>query len=547
MQNITYVTGHKNPDSDSICSAIAYSDFKNKMGQGSTIPIRLGNLNRETEFILNYFGVETPKLVETVKAQISDLKIDKVAPISPEISLKMAWTIMKKNNSKHLPVVNDEGKLLGLASISNLTTSYMDVWDNNILAKSNTKIENILDTLSAKCLYLHDENPTFKGKIVVAAMQPNSSKELIEENDVVICGNRKDAQSTIIESKASLMIVTGNHTVDDEILNKAKENGCSIISTPYDSFTTSRLIIQSIPISYIMTKDNIVSFKNYDFIEDIKDIMLKTRYRSYPVLDKNNIVVGSISRYHLISQRKKDVILVDHNEKTQSVDGLYDANIVEIIDHHRIADIQTGNPIRFRNEPVGSTATIVANIFFENGLRPSKKIAGVLCGAIISDTLLFKSPTATDTDKRTLKRLAEIANIVPEEFASEMFKAGTSLQGKTVNEIFNQDFKQFSLSGFKVGVGQVNTMDIEGFTPMKKDMVTLMENLCEKEDYNILILMLTDIIKNGSEIIVVGKDKDIVCSTFGVTLKDNSAYITGALSRKKQIIPPISSYIESNK
>jgi manganese-dependent inorganic pyrophosphatase len=547
MNDVIYITGHKNPDTDSICAAIAYAEFKNKTGSIQAIPVRLGEVNRETQFILNHFGVEVPQFIETVKVQVSDLRIDNVAPVAPDISLKMAWNIMKKNNSKTLPVVDEYDSLIGITTISNIFSSFMDVWDNNILSKSNTRLENIVDTLSAKHIYIHDENQKLQGKIVTAAMAPDSTEAIIEPGDVVICGNREDTQNVVLKCGACLMIITGNHNVGEDILEKAKETGCSIISTPYDSFTASRLITQSIPISYVMSKDNLVSFDTEDFVDEIKDVMLETRYRSYPVIDKGHKVIGTISRYHLISQNRKKVILVDHNEKTQSVHGLEDAEVLEIIDHHRIADIQTGNPIYFRNEPVGSTSTIVASIFFENGIRPSKKTAGLLCSAIISDTLLFKSPTSTNVDRHMLKRLAEIANIDVESFAREMFKAGTSLKDRTVDEIFHQDFKVFTINSLKIGISQISTMDLEGFTDMKNNMVTLMEKKALENGFNLIVFMLTDILKGGSELLVAGKDKELVMRAFNVKLNGPSVYLPEILSRKKQVIPPLTAAITSLK
>ena len=539
MKNVIYITGHKNPDTDSICAAIAYAEFKNKTGKIPAVPIRLGEINLETQFILNYFNVEKPELVTTVKTQISDLDIDIVAPISPDISLKMAWSIMKKNDTKTLPVIDENDRLAGVASVSNLASSYLDVWDNSILAKSNTTLENILDTLSAKCLY--KPNSTFKitGKIIVSAMHPDSTKSIIEVGDVAICGDREDSQLLIINCKAALLIITGNHAPTDEVIELAKTNDCTVIVTPYDTFTASRLITQSIPINHVMSKKDIVSFNSDDFIDEIKYIMIETRYRSYPVIDENSKVIGSISRYHLISENRKKVILVDHNEKTQSVLGLEDAEILEIIDHHRIADVQTGSPIYFRNEPVGSTSTIVASIFFENGIRPSKSAAGLLCAAIISDTLLLKSPTSTLVDELTLNKLSQIADLNIEEFAKEMFKAGTSLEGKTAEEIFYQDFKPFTLNTFKVGVSQVGTMYIEGFDPLKDDMIELMNKKAKEGGFDLILLMLTDILNGGSVLIAAGEHKDVISKAFDGTLTDDGVYIPGIVSRKKQVIPPI--------
>jgi len=539
LKNIIYITGHRNPDTDSICAAIAYAEFKNKTGKIHADPIRLGEINRETQFILNYFNVEQPELITTVKTQISDLDIDIVAPISPDISLKMAWSIMKKNNIKTLPVIDDNNRLAGVVSVSNLASNYLDIWDNSILAKSNTPIENILDTLSAKCVYKPEGPFKIGGKIIVAAMHPESTKSVIETGDISICGDREDSQKLLITSKVSLLIITGNHTPTDEIIKLAKTNKCTIILTPFDTFTASRLITQSIPIRYVMTRKNLVSFNSEDFVEDIKYIMIETRYRSYPVLDQNNKVIGSVSRFHLISENRKKVILVDHNEKAQSVLGLEDSDVLEIIDHHRIADVQTGQPIYFRNEPVGSTSTIVATIFFENGIRPSKSVAGLLCAAIISDTLLLKSPTSTLVDELTLKRLAQIADLNVEEFAKEMFKAGTSLEGKTAEEIFYQDFKTFTLNNFKVGVSQVGTMYIEGFDSLKEDMIDLMNKTAKENGFALILLMLTDILNGGSVLIAAGEHKEIISKVFNVTLTNSGVYIPGLVSRKKQVIPPI--------
>ncbi|MBE6059761.1 MULTISPECIES: putative manganese-dependent inorganic diphosphatase [unclassified Clostridium] len=546
MVNKVYITGHRNPDSDSICAAIAYSEFKNKTQRINAIPIRLGEISRETQFILDYFGVQPPQLVQTVKPQIIDLKIDTVAPIASDISLKMAWSIMKQKNIKTLPVIYPNEKLAGIVSVSNLAASYLDIWDNYVLAKSKTSLSNILETLSAKIVYLSDENLELKGKVVVSMMEPND-RNLIEAEDICICGDRELVQEFVLDCNARLMIITNNTNPSEKIIDLAKEKGCTIITTPYDSFTAARLIPQSIPIEYVMTKNNLITFSTSDFIEEIKDIMLETRYRSYPVLDEDGSVVGSISRYHLITQQRKKVILVDHNEKTQSVDGLEDADILEIIDHHRIGDIQTGQPIYFRNEPVGSTSTIVANIFFENGIRPSKKVAGLLCGAIISDTLLLKSPTATIVDEIILKRLAEIASIDIEKFAQEMFKAGTSLEGKSSKELLYQDFKIFNMGNFKVGVGQITTTYMDGFTPLINDLKTVMNEKASQGKFDLIILMVTDIFKSSSLFIVCGEHKEVFSRAFNIKLNNGTAYIDQVVSRKKQVIPPLTEVINQIK
>ncbi|MDY3362278.1 MAG: putative manganese-dependent inorganic diphosphatase [Clostridium celatum] len=545
MKDIIYVTGHKNPDSDSICAAYAYAELKNKIGDMNAIPVRLGNVNQETQYILDYFGAEAPKFLSTVKLKVEDLEFDVINPITPEISLKTAWNIMRDKNIKTLPVADENQHLLGVLAVSNLTSCYMDIWDNRILAKSNTTLDNIIDTLSAKASYINEEVTHFPGKIVVTAMQPDTMSGHIEEGDIAIIGDREEAQEALIKLNVSLMIVTGGYAPSERIVNLAKEHGVTIIVTQHDSFTASRLIVQSIPVGYVMIKENLVTFSTDDLVDDIKGIMTETRFRSYPVIDLNGKVVGTVSRYHLISDHKKKVIQVDHNERGQSVDGLEDAEVLEIIDHHRVADIQTNNPIFFRNEPVGSTSTIVAKCFFESGIRPSRKAAGLLCGAIISDTLLFRSPTCTQQDIYNCKKLAEIAGINIEEFAKEMFKAGTSLKGKTVEQIFNSDFKPFTIEDTKVGIAQVNTMDIEGFMPLKEEMLQYMDQKAKEASLDMVMLLLTDILNEGSEILVTGAKPEIVEKAFKVTLENNGAFLPGVLSRKKQVVPPITNAITS--
>lgn len=549
MKETVYIIGHKNPDSDSICAALAYAEYKNATGDINAIPVRLGEMNRETKFILEYFGVEPPTVLETVRISVEDLDFDKIAPVSPDISLRKALELMKKNNLNCLPVIDENEQLSGIVTVSDIIGAYIDVWDNGILGKSGTTIDNIKDTLAAEIITIPEKIKPITGKLLVLAMEPKSVGEYIEDNDIIICGNRKDAQELAINRNISLMIVTGSMKTDEKIIKIAQQKGVTILSTPYDTFTTSRLITQSVPISHVMTKEDLVVFTLEDLVDDVKDTMSQTRYRSYPVIDdnNNNKVVGLISRYHLISNMKKKVILVDHNERSQSVDGLEECEILEIIDHHRVADVFTSNPIYFRNEPVGSTSTIIGSILFENGRRPSKKIAGVLAAAIISDTLLFRSPTSTNMDKIILRRLASIANLDIEKFAMEMFKAGTSLVGRTPEELLKQDFKKFTIEDSNIGIAQVYTMDPDSLKDMKSDLISLMEQLSKEQGYSIFILMLTDIFKEASEMIVVGQNKELVAKAFGKTLDNDSFYVPDVLSRKKQVVPPITNILTNFK
>lgn len=543
MKDLIYISGHKNPDSDSICAAAAYSELKNKLGSVPTTPVRLGEVSRETQYILDYFGVKAPMFLETIKLKVADLEFDRIKPATSNMSLKQAWNIMKETNLKSIPVADKHGQLTGMLSTANLTSSYMDEWDNYILGKSKTTFQNIVDTLSANVLYENKEQTNFPGKIVVAAMQPESMRERIEAGDIAIVGDRPDSQKELINIKVSLIIITGSHTMHEDLITLAKNNGVTVITTPHDSFTSSRLIVQSIPVNYVMISEDLVSFSLDDLVDDVKAIMSETRYRTYAVLDDEGRVIGSVSRYHLISEHKKKIILVDHNERGQCVDGIEEAEILEIIDHHRVANVQTTNPLYFRSEPIGSTSSIVAKMFFEHKITPSKEAAGLLCGAIISDTLLFRSPTCTPIDKELCLKLAEIAGIDAEKFAQDMFKAGTSLKGKTIEEIFNQDFKPFVINGVKIGVGQVNTMDIEGFMPLKNDMLDYMNKKCEEGSFEMLMLLLTDIINEGSQVLVAGRKPEIAEMAFKMKLEDNTAYLPKVLSRKKQVVPPLTSTI----
>ena len=537
-----WVTGHKNPDSDSICSAIAYAEFKRKNGFNACAA-RLGDISRETEFILNYFNVPVPPFLKTVKTQISDLDIDLAVPITPDSTLQKAWTRMRLNNIKTLPIVDEDNYLHGLVTISDIANQYLEAIETNVIGKINTTLQNLMDTINGKLLCGHEDCFTGAGKVVIVAMQSQEMYSFVEKDDIVIVGNRKDAQHIAIELKASCLIVTNSSSIDEDVIERAKEANTIVIVVPHDTFTTSQLISQSISVSYVMTSDNIVRFNLDDFVSDIKVKMLQTRYRSYPVIDDNNVIQGFISRYHLISSRKKKVILVDHNEKSQSVDGIEEAEIVEIIDHHRFGDIQTAYPISVSLEPVGSTATIIANIYFENAIRPAKSIAGILCAAIISDTMNFKSPTSAYKDKITAEKLADIAGINISKFAVEMIRESSAIHGKTAKEIFHEDLKEFNLGNQKFAISQIKTMDMDCLKDIYDELVDYMKYLLDTEKYHLVMFVITDIIKEGSEVIVFGESIPLLEKAFDVKVKDNKAFLPGVVSRKKQIIPDISSYI----
>ena len=431
-------------------------------------------------------------------------------------------------------------KRQGLLSTSNIIEGYMDQWDSEVLKKAKTPVENVIDTLEANVIYLNNALKVIEGDIHIAAMSGSEAKKRIHENDVVIVGgDRSDDLEELISVKPSLIILTGSLTSNEHVVNKCKEQGISIVSTPFNTYQTSQQIVQAVPVEYVMIKGDIKTFSTDDTLDYMKEVMSETRYRGYPVIDLNNRCVGSISRFALLKGLRKKVILVDHNERGQSIPGIEEADILEIVDHHRVADIQTVGPLLFRGEPLGSTATIVTKMFDELDVEMPSHIAGLLLGAVVSDTLLFKSPTCTPVDTKIAKKLAKIAGVDIQEFAMEMFKAGTSLVGKTVDEIFNQDFKKFSFDNLQVGVAQVNSMDIEGFLPYKKDMLDYMNKFAEDNNLEFTLLLLTDIINANSEIFVGGPRPELVEKAFNVQLTDRQGTLEGVISRKKQVVPAI--------
>lgn len=543
MKETVYITGHRNPDSDSICAAIGYADLKNRRGFENAIPLRLGEINNETKFILDYFGVEEPLYKETMKPQVSDIDFDQPYKVSKDIPMNKALNIIQNSRVSSVQVVDEQDKLLGIVSLSNLTKGYMDIWDDNILGRSNTSLDNIVEVLSAQIINEPKNPRPFIGRMAVYAMEPEDIKDNILKNDVVIVGNRENAQRDAIEKGVSLLILTIGSELSSENLELAKKNDVTVLSTELDTFLTARLLPLSVPVEYIMSKSDLIKFKPDDFVDDIKIIMGNTRFRSYPIVDHQDRVLGSISRYHLISSKKKHLILVDHNEKNQSIQDIESAEIREIVDHHRVANISTSNPIFFRNEPVGSTSTIIAMMFFEQGVSPSKEIAGILSGAIISDTLLLRSPTATEIDKRMLSRMSKIANIDVEKFATEMFKAGTSLENKQPQDLLKEDVKQFVIEGEKVRVAQVLTMDLESLHNRKDELLKHMKDIMDMNGESTFILVFTDILQEISEMLVVGEYKEQIANGFGAVLVDNSFSAPGVLSRKKQVIPSITQSI----
>lgn len=545
--DIVYVSGHKNPDTDSICAAISYSYLLNATHKyGQALPVRLGEVSRETEYVLKRFNAQTPQLLKSVKQKVEDLDYDQVTLFSKELTLRTAWSLMRQMNLKSAPVLDDHSHLLGLLSSTNIIEGYMEDWDKDILKNAHTPIENVVDTLDAKIVYLNDELRTIKGSLHITGMNSQEVIHNVKEHDVIITGgDRTEGIREMINKKVDLIILTNSLHLDEAILSECKEAGVSVISTAFTTFKTSQQIIQAVPVEYVMQKGDLTCFSTDDTVDYLKEVMSETRYHSYPVIDLNDQVVGTISRFQVISGDHKKMILVDHNERGQSVEGIEEAEILEVVDHHRVADFQTVGPLQFRAEPLGCTCTIIAKMYKEQGVDIPKNVAGLMLGAIISDTLLFRSPTCTETDKAIALELAEIAGVDAEEFGLAMFKAGTSLVGKSIEEIYNQDYKAFNIGDAKVGIAQVNTMDIDGFAPLKADMLAYMENLCAENGFDTAVLLLTDVINATSEVFVAGSHPEYVENAFNVQLVENEANLPGVISRKKQVVPAITRAINA--
>lgn len=535
-----YIIGHKNPDTDSICSTIAYAYLKNAIDkENQYIPIRIGTVSSETEHVLKYFEVEQPTLIVDVKTQINDISIKNIATVKPSISMKSAWETMKNCNITTLPVSEDGSKLDGIITVGDIAQSYMDIYDNSILSTAKTPYKNMLEVLDGEMIVGNIEDSVNNGSILIGAMNPEVMESYINPNDIVISGNRYETQLCSIEMGAQCLIITGGLPVASSIKKMAEANNCAIILSHHDTFMVARLINQSIPISFFMKKANLTIFNFDDYIDEIREIMVKKRYRNFPVVDNENNFKGMISRASLINLRRKQVILVDHNERSQAVEGLEEAEILEIIDHHRIGDIETGGPVYFRNQPLGCTATILYNIYKENGVEIPRKIAGLLCAAILSDTLMFKSPTCTPIDKAAAEELAQTAQIEMIEFAKDMFRAGSNLANKKEKEIFYQDFKQFKVGNLSLGVGQINSMDRRELDEIKKRMLQYMNKVNKEKKLDLVLFMLTDIAHESTELLFVGSHKELVSRAFDGASDENSIALPGVVSRKKQVIPPL--------
>lgn len=541
-QEKIFVIGHKNPDTDSICSAIAYADIKNRTSQKvKYVPKRAGQINEETEYVLNRFGMQPPGYLSNIGTQVKDMDIRVSPDADKSISLKNAWDLMMEKSIVSLPIKDKEGQLEGLITIGDIAKTYMDTTDSYLLSRARTQYQRIAETIGGKVIEGNAHGYFIQGKIMVATANPDKMKEYVEENDMVIMGNREEDHLQAIEQNVSCIIVGMGIEVTEKVLKLAHEKDIVIISSPYDTFTISRLINQSIPVKYIMKTDNLVTFNTEDFTDDIQEVMIKHRHRAFPVINKKGKCIGTISRRNFLDMHRKKVVLVDHNEKDQAVDNIDKADIMEIIDHHKLGTLQTMQPISFRNQPVGCTGTIMYQMYGEQKLEIPPKIAGLLCAAIISDTLMFRSPTCTLQDKMAAGALALIADISIEEFAKEMFKAGSNLKDKSPEEIFYQDYKKFIAEGdICFGVGQISSMDADELREIKERLIPFMVSECGRHGVSRVYFMLTDIMEQSTELLFYGEgSEEMAVNAFKIEPKDGTIYLKGVVSRKKQLIPPL--------
>ena len=541
-QEKIFVIGHKNPDTDSICSAIAYCDIKNRTSQKQRfVPKRAGQINEETEYVLSRFVVQPPGYLSNIGTQVKDMDIRMSPEADKSMSLKAAWDIMQENSIVSLPIRDKEGALEGLITIGDIAKTYMDTTDSYLLSRARTQYQKIAETIHGEIIEGNPHGYFIKGRVMVGTANPDKMKEYIEEDDMIIMGDREEDHLQAIAQNVSCIIVGLGIQVTEKVVKLAHEKDIIIIASPYDTFTIARLINQSIPVRYIMKTDNLVTFNTEDFTDDIQDVMIKHRHRAFPVINKKGKCIGTISRRNFLGMHKKQVVLVDHNEVDQAVDNIEKADILEIIDHHKLGTLQTVQPISFRNQPVGCTGTIMYQIYGEQKLEIPPKIAGLLCAAIISDTLMFRSPTCTLQDKMAAGALALIADISIEQFAKEMFRAGSNLKDKSPEEIFYQDYKKFIAEGdICFGVGQISSMDSEELKEIKARLLPFMVSECGRHGVTRVYFMLTDIMTQSTELLFYGEgSREMAENAFKMEPQDDAFYLEGVVSRKKQLIPPL--------
>ena len=537
------VIGHRNPDTDSICSAIAYAELKNKTSSLVCEARRAGRMNQETEFVLKRFGVAPPRMCTDVNPKIRDVDYREMPGIPGSTSLRKAWEIMRDQKIDTLPITSADNELEGIITVKDIATANMDVFDTGVLATSRTTYKNILETLGGTMVVGNENAVCTTGHIKIGTATPEMLENNVEKGDIVILTNRYESQLCAIEKEASLLIICNGAKVGRTIQRIAEETGVAIMTAPCDTYAAGKLMSQCAPISYYMTRDDIMKFTLVTPVADVTRVMAKVRHRYFPILDEDGKYCGMVSRRNIIALRKRRIILVDHNEATQAVEGFDQAEILEIIDHHRIGSLETSGPVYFRNQPVGCTATIVTQMYDENGVEIRPQIAGLLLAAILSDTLVFRSPTCTPVDVSTAHRLAKIAGVEIDAFASEMFEAGEKLDGKTTEEVFLQDFKVFMCGDVRFGVAQGSYMTRKNLKAAQKLLTPYLPEACGKQNVEDLYMLLTDVPKEESVVICTGRHADeMLRSGFEKEPEEDGSWtLPGVVSRKKQFIPALMS------
>ena len=537
------VIGHRNPDTDSICSAIAYAELKNKTSDLVCEPRRAGKMNQETEFVLKKFGVKPPRMCTDVNPKIRDVDYREMPGIPGSTSLRKAWEIMRDQKIDTLPVTSADNELEGVITVKDIATANMDVFDTEILAKSKTSYKNILETLDGTMVVGSEDAVCATGRIRIGTATPEMLESTVEKGDIVILTNRYESQLCAIEKEATLLIICNGSKVGRTIQRIAEETGVAIMTTPEDTYAVGKLISQCAPISYYMTRDDIMKFTLVTPVADVTRVMAKVRHRYFPILDEDGKYCGMVSRRNIIALRKRRIILVDHNEATQAVEGFDQAEILEIIDHHRIGSLETSGPVYFRNQPVGCTATIITQMYDENGVEIPAQTAGLLLAAILSDTLVFRSPTCTPVDVAAARRLAQIAGVDIDEFSTEMFEAGEKLDGKTPEEVFLQDFKVFMCGDIRFGVAQGSYMTRKNLLAAEALLKPYLEEARNKQNVEDLYMLLTDVPKEESVVICTGRyAAEVLSDGFEIQpAEDGSWILPGVVSRKKQFIPAMMS------
>ena len=543
------VIGHRNPDTDSICSAIAYSRLKNILDpEHPCKPCRAGLLNRETEFVLDYFHVPAPQLYTDVSPQIRDVDIRAMEGVDGETSLRRAWMIMRDQQIDTLCIVDQDQRLKGVITVKDVATANMDGLDTCILEKAETSYQNILDILEGTVLVGDIEGKRVKGRILIGSGSAEQIERSISPGDIAIVANRSESQLAAIEMGAGCVVVCADSKVSRTIRMLAEEQGCIMISTPKSTYVAGQMISQAAPIRHYMTENGLLTFNLNSSVEAATKVMTSVRYRYFPVLDDDGRYVGVVSRRNMMGLHKKQLILVDHNEKNQAVEGIEQAEILEIIDHHRIGSMETDGPVYFRNVPVGCTSTIIYQMYEENGVEIDRTTAGLMLSAILSDTLMFRSPTCTTIDERTARKLAELADVDLEAYADAMFEHGGDVSGKTAEELFNTDYKIFDCGAIRFGVGQGSYMVERNRKASEALIAPYLPVALEKQGLDFIFYMFTDVRSASTELLMAGKGAEsLVARAFQAEVRDGLAILPGVVSRKIQLLPRIISALREEE